>query len=157
MMRLLLAGLIGVVMLAGETAWAHDYEIGDLTIVHPVARPTMGAAANSAVYLTIHNDGEDDVLIDVEGPAANAVELHTTIEEDGILKMRHLGDGLEIPADSEVELAAGGHHVMLMGLADPLEYGDEFTITLIFEKAGRIDIDVMVVDLKDLGDGMDHD
>lgn len=157
MTRSFLASVMAVATLLLGSAWAHDYEIGDLTIVNPVARPTMGAAANSAVYLTIRNDGDDDVLLDVEGPESNAVQLHTTIDEDGIMKMRHLADGLEIPGDSTVDLAAGGHHVMLTGLAEPLEYGDEFTITLIFEKAGRIDIDVMVVDLKDLGDGMDHD
>ncbi len=156
MRSILASAMVAVAMIFG-TAWAHDYVVGDLTIIHPVARPTMGAAANSAVYLTIQNTGGDDVLIDVEGPDADAVALHTTIEEDGIMKMRHLEDGLAIPADSEVVLAAGGHHVMLMGLAEQLGYGDEFQITLIFEKAGRIDIDVMVVDLKDLGEGMEYD
>ena len=53
--------------------------------------------------------------------------------------MRHI-EKLAIPADDVVELAPGGYHVMFMGLSDPFEVGDEVPLTLIFEKAGEIDI-----------------
>ena len=157
-MRLAVAGFALLALLTvGQTSQADDHKVGDLTIVHPVARPTMGVAANSVVYLTIRNEGEADVLIDVDGPEAESVSLHTSIMEDGIMTMRPLDNGLEIPANGDVELVSGGHHVMLRGLAEPLEYGDQFKMTLVFEKAGRIEVDVFVVHLENLGGEMDHD
>jgi copper(I)-binding protein len=121
----------------------------------------MGAAANSAVYLTIHNAGETDVLIDVYGPDADAVELHESVMEGEVMTMRHLEEGLEIPTGGDAELATGGHHVMLMGLAEPLHVGDTFPLILVFEKAGAIEVEVHVVDPGelggDMGGDMDHD
>lgn len=140
------------------TAFAHEYTVGSLEIVHPVARPSMGAAANSAVYLTVHNDGDEDRLVGVASDVADRVELHTTVMEDGVLKMQALEDGVVVPADGDLMLETGGDHVMLMGLAEPLAVGDVFTLTLEFEHAGAIDIEVEVVDPSQLGEAMEmHD
>jgi len=153
--------LLAAALAFGQAAHGHEYKEGDLEIIHPVARPTMGAAANSAVYLTIHNEGEADVLIDVYGPDADAVELHESVMEGEVMTMQHLEEGLEIPAGGDAELASGGHHVMLMGLAEPLHVGDTFPLTLVFEKAGAIEVEVHVVDPGelggDMGGDMDHD
>jgi periplasmic copper chaperone A len=158
MKRLLLAGLVLLTGLAvGPTAHAHEFKIGDLEIIHPVARPTMGAAANSAVYFTIKNEGEADVLIDVYGPDADAVELHASVMEGEVMTMQHLEEGIEIPAMSEVRLSPGGEHVMLTGLAAPLNVYDTFPLTLVFKNAGAIEVEVYVVDPADLGDEMEHD
>jgi copper(I)-binding protein len=158
MKHIWLAGLVLLAALAvNRAAHAHEYKVGDLEIIHPVARPTMGAAANSAVYLTIHNAGETDVLIDVYGPDADAVELHESVMEGEVMTMRHLEEGLEIPTGGDAELATGGHHVMLMGLAEPLHVGDTFPLILVFEKAGAIEVEVHVVDPGELGGDMDHD
>jgi hypothetical protein len=158
MKHIWLAGLVLLAALAvNRAAHAHEYRIGDLEIIHPVARPTMGAAANSAVYLTIRNEGEADVLIDVHGPQADAVDLHTSVMEGEVMTMRPLEDGLEIPPGGEVELVSGGHHVMLMGLAEPLRVGDTFPLTLVFERAGAIEVEVHVVHPDELGGDMDHD
>lgn len=158
MKRLFYAGFVLLTGLAaGPIAHAHEFKIGDLEIIHPVARPTMGAAANSAVYFTIKNDGEADVLIDVYGPDADAVELHASVMEGEVMTMQHLAEGIEIPAMGEVHLSPGGDHVMLTGLAKPLNVYDTFPLTLVFQKAGAIEIEVYVVDPADLGDDMNHD
>jgi hypothetical protein len=141
----------------GAVAEAHEYQVGDIEIVHPVARPTMGAAANTAVYFTIKNGGEADVLIDASGPEADKIEVHESVMEDGVMKMQHLAGGLEVPAMGEVQLMPGGYHVMLIGVAEPLHVGDMFPLTLVFQNAGSLEVEVKVVDPSELGGEMDHE
>jgi len=158
MQKLLLIGLVALAVASGaQTASAHEFKIGDLEIIHPVARPTMGSALNSAVYLTIRNDGsEPDTLVVAYGPKADKIELHESVMEDDVMKMQHFEEGIEIPANGEVHLSPGGEHIMLMGLAEPLNVYDTFAMTLVFENAGSIDIEVYVVDPSDLEGDMDH-
>ena len=144
-----------VIAVAAMPALAHDYELGDLTIVHPVARPSMGAAANSAVYLTVVNGGQADRLTGVSSDVAERVELHTTVIEDGVMAMQPLDDGADVPADGELRLETGGIHVMLMGLDEPLRVDDSFLLTLDFEQAGPIEIEVFVVHPSELGEAME--
>ncbi|MGR3314802.1 copper chaperone PCu(A)C [Roseovarius indicus] len=124
-------------------AAAHDYTLGDLQIIHPRVFATAATAKSGGGYVTIANDGEtDDALIDVRGDFPK-VEVHESYEEDGIARMRHI-EKLDLPAGNVVELAPGGYHVMFMGLSDPFEVGEEIPLTLVFEKAGEIDIVLMV-------------
>ena len=107
-----------------------------------VARP---GAPTGAVFMTIQNDTQqDDRLIGVESPIAKRVELHTHIEEDGIMKMRKVEAGFLVMSGGTRELARGGDHVMLMGLGENLTTGDSFPLTLIFEDAGELTITVTV-------------
>lgn len=149
---LALALVLGATSVLFQSAAAHDYEHGDLTVMHPVARPSMGAAANSAVYLTIENTGADDRLVGVSSDVAERVELHTTVMEDGVLKMQELEEGVAVPAGEMAKLETGGNHVMLMGLSEPLQVDDSFMLTLEFENAGAIDVEVVVVHPNELGE-----
>jgi hypothetical protein len=97
-----------------------------------------GSAPTAAVYMSIANAGaEVDRLVAVEGAAARRLELHGHVHEDGIARMRALPEGIPLPPGETVELARGGLHVMLMGLAAPLEDGASIELTLVFERAGR--------------------
>lgn len=101
-------------------------------------------AINSAVYMTIHNNSEmADRLIAVESDIAKSVELHQTLQQGDIMQMQPV-DALDIPAKSQVVLAPGGYHIMLVGLTRELKVGDRFSMTLVFEKNGRIPITVEV-------------
>ncbi len=151
---LALAFVLSATSILMRPAAAHEYEHGDLMIMHPVARASMGVAANSAVYMTIENAGEHDRLIGVSTDVAERVEIHTTIMEDGVLKMQELEEGIAVPASDKAMLETGGYHVMLMGLAEPLQVDDSFTLTLDFEKAGPIEVEVIVVHPEELGDAM---
>ncbi len=71
-------------------------------------------------------------------------ELHTHIMEDGIAKMREVEGGIPVLAGEMTMLQRGGFHVMLMGLTQPLTHGETITITLVFEKAGEIVIEVPI-------------
>lgn len=137
------------------TAQAHDFTIGPLTIDHPWARPSV--TANGAVFFLVRNEGsEADRLIAASSPMAERVEIHT-IERDGtIARMRQI-ENLIIPAGGEALLSPQADHVMLLGLKDALDVGVSFPITLIFEKAGSINVRVKVESLNySSDDAHDH-
>lgn len=121
-------------------ATAHDFKLADLEIQHPVAFETPVAAKSGAGYLTVVNHGEtDDNLLEIRADFPR-VMLHLSEEKDGIAKMTHV-DRITIPAGQSVELAPGGYHVMFMGLGgDPFESGEKIKATLVFEKAGELDV-----------------
>lgn len=99
------------------------------------ARATAPGRTSSAAYFTIANTGGRDRLLSVSSPAG-AVSLHSTSMDGGVMRMRPL-DALEIPADSTVELAPGGTHVMIAGLSEPLAAGSALPLDLTFERSGE--------------------
>ncbi|MDH3472584.1 MAG: copper chaperone PCu(A)C [Rhodospirillales bacterium] len=118
---------------------------GELAVTGAWARASLGTAKSGAVYLTVENRGAAaDRLIAAETPAASRAALHTHIMEEGVMKMRPVEGGIEIPAGGSAVLAPGGLHVMLMGLAAPLEEGARFPLTLTFEQAGPVTVEVLV-------------
>jgi copper(I)-binding protein len=97
---------------------------------------------NGVVYLRIENRGdEDDRLIEARSQIARAVELHTTNMVNGVMQMRQVEGGIEIPAGESVVFEQGGFHVMLIGLRQALAEGDRFEVELIFERAGTITVE----------------
>lgn len=135
-------------------AWA-DIEIHD-----QYARSSNAMAG--AAFMVIHNHGDtDDRLISVTSDAAQRVELHTHIEdENGVMRMIHVEEGLAIPADGEILMQRGSDHVMFMGLTAPFEQDDMITITFLFENAGEVVVEIPVdqnrVDHGAMGEDMDH-
>lgn len=120
-------------------AAAHDYTFGDLEIIHPRAFETAATAKAGGGYVTIANNGDtDDALIDVKAGFPK-VQIHESYEEDGVHKMQHV-EAIAIPAGETVELAPGGYHVMFMGLSEPFTVGQEVPVTLVFEKAGEVEV-----------------
>lgn len=102
---------------------------------------------NGAVYMTIENQGDEaDRLLAAETEIAEAVELHNVNMVEGVMQMRPVDGGIEIPAgdSATVVLEPGGLHVMLIGLSQSLEIGDSFDVELEFENAGSITVDVEV-------------
>ena len=98
----------------------------------------------SAVYFRIESP-IDDRLIAVASPVARKAELHTHIEENGLMLMREVEGGLAVPAGQTVELKSGGLlHVMLIDLKQKLKAGDSFPLTVTFEKAGSRNVTVKV-------------
>ncbi|MCH9675211.1 MAG: copper chaperone PCu(A)C, partial [Gammaproteobacteria bacterium] len=116
---------------------------GTMHIEDAWARPLPPVAPNGAAYFTIHNAGVDDRLVGIESPVAEQAQMHVHVHQNGVMKMRHVPQML-FPAESTTTLKPGGHHVMLLKLRKPLETGAKFTVTLMFEKAGRVDVPVVV-------------
>jgi len=127
-----------------SSAFGHDYTLGSLRIEHPYARPTPPGARTGGAYFTIRNIGKaGDRLLRVSSPVARTVELHSMTMDGNLMKMRAV-QALDIPSGSTVSLGTGGYHVMLMGLHQPLAVGAEVPLTLVFEKAGALDVSARV-------------
>ena len=108
-----------------------------IEISEPWARETPQGAPNGALYLTISNEGDrDDRLLSVATEHASHAGIHSTSEEDGMMRMRSV-EALSIPAHEKISLAPGGLHIMLMGLNKELVKGDEISINLVFEESGE--------------------
>ncbi len=123
---------------------AHEYRTGDLTIFHPWARPAA-EGQNGAAYLTIKNGGKDaETFVSAESPVAEKTELHETRDENGVMKMRAVKEGVEIKPGSSLEFKPGSYHIMLIDLKKPLEEGAMVPLKITLAKAGTIDVDVKV-------------
>lgn len=143
-MRHFIPVAIAVAFLLTLPVFADDYKIGALEIEQPWARATPGGVTNGAAYFTLHNRGYSaERLVGVESRVAKRTELHASVEENGVMKMKPLG-AVDVPPGGMATFAPGGMHVMLMGLSAPLVEGQEVPLTLIFEHAGRADISVTV-------------
>ena len=147
MLRLVQAALAATLLLI-TPAFAHNgvVHLGPLNISAPFTRATLPNAPVGGAYLTIENTGtEDDRLVSATSPVAATVQIHDMAMEGNVMKMRHLTDGLPIPAGETVTLAPGGLHIMLMNLEGKLVEGETITITLTFEKAGTVDVELPVL------------
>ena len=115
-----------------------------LTIESAFARPAP-TGGNGGAFLTVVNPGSTpDRLIAARSPVAPATELHETIDDNGVMKMRPAPGGFEVPAQGRLELQPGSKHIMFVGLTTPLTDGSEVEITLVFEKAGEVTLKVPV-------------
>ncbi len=150
---LIIATLSGTAI-AGETA------VGDLKIADPYARATVPGAPVAGGYMTITNTGsQPDRLVAGSAPFAGRVEIHEMTMQGDVMRMREIAGGLEIPANGSVTLKPGGYHVMFMKLKEQLKEGENRTATLVFEKAGKVDLDFAVKKIggrKHGGHGMKH-
>ena len=139
-MRMLATALF---LLSAPALAAEEVTLGDITIAdaHSYATPARAGAA----YMTITNAGDDaDRLVGAQVDFA-AAQLHESMmDPQGVMRMEHLMNGIEIPAGETVALARGGKHVMMMGLEAPLEAGASYPLTLTFEQAGSVEITVEV-------------
>ncbi|WP_116130947.1 copper chaperone PCu(A)C [Tropicimonas sp. IMCC34043] len=120
--------------------------LADIEIRDPYARAAMANAKSGAAFMEIVNTGpEDDRLIGADSDIAMKVELHTHIEDaNGVMKMIQVEEGFPVPAGESHMLQRGGDHVMFMGLTRPMADGTEVAVTLHFEKAGDVTIEVPV-------------
>ncbi len=114
----------------------------------PGASPEASPATNTgtgAAYLTIQNNGsEADRLVSAKSDAAQIVEIHEAKVDNGVMSMKELADGLEIPAGESVSFAPSDLHLMLINLNHSLMPGSTYDLTLTFEHAGEVTIPVVV-------------
>ena len=119
-------------------------------------RATVGSMSSSAAYVSIMNHGKmADRLLDVTSNLARKTELHQMEMDNGVMKMRPVEGGIDLPAGKTIHLAPGGYHVMLIGLNAPLTADSIFEITLVFQNAGEKTIKGMAMLPSDLKMG-DH-
>ena len=108
------------------------------------ARPTVAGQQAGGAYVILHNGGATaDRLLGGSTPAAERVEVHEMRMDGSVMRMRELA-ALELPAGKSTKLEPGGRHLMLMGLKAPLKVGDKVPLKLRFEKAGEIEVVLLV-------------
>lgn len=128
-------------VLTATSAFANDVEVSNAW-----ARASAGMAKAGGAFLTIHNPNDHDhALINASADVAARVELHTHTMVDGMMQMRQVEGGINVPAGETVTLQPGGFHVMLMGLHAPLKEGDTFPLTLTFTGDRTTTIDVKIL------------
>ena len=139
--RILLAGLAALAL--ATPVLVHGYKAGQIEIGHPWSRAAP-AGVTGAGYLTLTNKGATaDRLVGGRAEIARTVEIHTSTMEDGVMRMRPL-PAVEVAPGVEVKLAPGGMHLMLIGLKQPLVAGSRVPMTLVFEKAGEVQVELAV-------------
>jgi copper(I)-binding protein len=136
--------LLAVLMSPALLAQALDFSVGELQIEHPWSREMPPSAPSAAAYFVVHNQGAAaDRLLGVQTPVAGTAELHQVVHADGVMKMQRV-QNVEIPASGAAKFAPMGYHVMLFNLKQSLRDGERFPLTLTFEKAGAVEVEVAV-------------
>jgi hypothetical protein len=143
----LIARLSGLALLfTCGLASAKDYQVGDLTVQVPWSQALPPNAPTVAAYFVISNHGTfPDRLVSVDTPIAGSAELHQHVHQDGMMKMQAL-DSLQINPEEDAVFAPMNYHVMLLDLHDnaPRAEGEHFPLTLHFEKAGDVTVEVEI-------------
>jgi len=146
MMRAALLALLG-----GAPALA-----ADIAVEQPWARAAMQGGVGGAFMVLRNSGAAADRLVSASSPVAGKVEIHTTIRDGDVMRMRPV-TSIELPPKGAVTLAPGGLHVMLIGLTKALAAGEQVPITLTFERAGAVTVQAAVqpAGARDAG-GMGH-
>ena len=140
------ATALACALVSAGLAHAHDARVGDLTLDHPYATPSLaGSSIGAAYFRHIRNrGGQPDRLVGASTPVAARVELHRMTLDNGVMRMREVAF-IELPPKSDTPLRHGGaYHLMLIDLKRPLKDGERFDLTLQFERAGARTVQVWV-------------
>lgn len=134
----------------------HGSEHGPVGIADPWTRPTPPGTPMGVGYMAISNHTADDIrLIGAETPKAGRVSIHETVMQDDVMRMQTVKGGLAIPAGETVKLKPMSYHLMLEQLNSPIKEGEPVPVTLEFEGAGPMDVELRVQSM-DAGMEMDH-
>ena len=143
-----LISLFGALALASSLvapAVAHEYKAGTLVLHHPWTRATPQGAPVAGGYTIIENTGDQpDKLTAGSFAASSGFAIHQMSMKDGVMSMAPVEGGLEIPAHGKVELTPSATHLMFTGLKQQLKKDDKVAGTLVFEKAGTVDVQYKV-------------
>ena len=130
-------------LLAAPAAIGQEARAGNLAVQRPWTR-AAGQGATGAGFMDIANRGAAaDRLLSASSPVARAAEMHTMVRDGEVMRMRHV-EAIQVPAGQTVTLRPGGLHLMLVGLSRPLREGETVPVTLRFERAGEVRVDLAV-------------
>jgi copper(I)-binding protein len=155
------AGFIALPLMMGMTftasAESHGSAGPGISVEDSYVRVVPPGQKNTGAFMTIHNSSDKARSItSAESDAAEIVELHTHVNEDGMMKMRQI-EKIDVPAMGKTVLMPGGLHVMLIGLTEAIEEGKAVRITLVFADGERKEIEATgrMLQMKMMHKGMD--
>lgn len=126
---------------AGVLAGAAD----NVSVQEPYVRLAPPNAPATGAFMVIKNGGEKDIkVVKAENPVSRVTELHTHLNEGGVMKMRPV-PGIDIKAKGEAVLKPGSLHIMMIDLKAPMKEGDMVPITLTFDDGSSKQVDAKVV------------
>jgi len=134
-------------------ALAQESKAGDIVIEKPWARATPKGAEVGGAYLTIENKGATPDRLTGGSADFATFEIHEMKTDNGVMQMREVTSGLDIPAHGSVGFAPGGYHIMFTHLAHPLTKGDIIKATLNFKHAGPVAVEFKVLGVGAAGPG----
>ena len=143
MRRALLAAALFGSMASASYAQSMQGDHQGIVVSNAWARASAGATTTGAAYFTITDNAAADRLIGASTPVAGRAELHETRNESGVMRMRAV-PALPLEPGKTLILAPGGYHMMLTELKQPLKAGESFPLTLRFEKAQPITVEVKI-------------
>lgn len=138
--------LLAALLLPVGLAHAHQFQVGELEIAHPWSQELPPNAPTVAAYFVIENKGKTaDRLLGVDSPIATLAELHEHVKHNDLMKMQPVSS-VDIAPGQTITFAPMAYHVMLLNLTDRslLSDGKRFPLTLHFEKAGPVTVNVAV-------------
>jgi len=116
-----------------------------VAVNEPYVRLAPPNAPATGAFMVIKNNGDKDVkVVKADNPASKVTELHTHLNEGGVMKMRPV-PAIEVKAKGEAVLKPGSLHVMLIDLKAPMKEGDVVPITLTFDDGSSKQVDAKVV------------
>jgi copper(I)-binding protein len=137
----LVAIMLFAAALQGAPAQSQEVKAGDLVISQPWSRAAPKGAEMASSYLTVENKGASaDRLLGGSAAAAEKLDVQQISMVGGGLTAHPVEGGLAIAPGDKVVLAPGGYYLALQNLKTPLKKGSKVSITLQFEKAGKIDV-----------------
>ena len=131
--------LIAIALVA-LPAWAQ------VSAERPWTRATPPGAKVGGGFMQLRSSGAADRVVGASSPVAGRVEMHLTVREGDVMKMREV-KSFEVPAGGSFELKPGGGHLMLMDLKRPLKKGEQVPLTLRLEKAGEVKVELSVEEM----------
>lgn len=140
------AGFVLAIATFATDAFAQTATPTGLTLSPAWSRATPPGAKVAGGFFTVENKGAaDDRLIGGTAEVSAVFEVHEMTMDGGVMKMRALDKGLQLPKGGKVELKPGSYHVMFIDLKRPLKEGESFKGELQFEKAGKVPVEFKVM------------
>lgn len=139
--------MLAALLLPATFSEAHEYQVGEIQVAAPWSMELPPNAPTVAAYFVIHNAGQTpDRLLSVQTPVADSAQLHEHVHVDGLMKMQQV-QSVDIAPGQDAVFAPMAYHVMLLDLKDrsKLVEGQQFPLTLHFEKAGDVTVQVEVL------------
>ena len=131
---------LSLLLSTGVLAAAAD----NVSVENPYVRLAPPSAPTTGAFMVLRNNGDKDIrVLRADSPAAKLTELHTHLNEGGVMKMRPV-PAIDIKAKGEAVLQPGGLHIMLIELKAPLKEGDVVPITLSFDDGSSKKVDAPV-------------
>ncbi|MBS1191638.1 MAG: hypothetical protein H6R10_3430 [Rhodocyclaceae bacterium] len=152
MMHKISALAVTLLFSAGVFAAAAD----NVSVQDPYVRLAPPGAPATGAFMVLKNAGDKDVkVVKAENSLSKVTELHTHVNDGGVMKMRPV-QSIDIKAKGETVLKPGGLHVMLIDLKAPMQEGNVVPITLTFDDGSSKKVEAKVVRPTAPGMPMDH-